>query len=328
MPPTPGMSRLRLAIFTLALVICASCVPQPAGGTVVWIDAPVEELSFGEVQEIHIQGHATSPAGIRKVEILVNGELYKSLENPPAQDNLASYEAIWTAGGPGEYTLQAVAYSADGSVSQPDTARVRFGQAALAASPSPAPSATGTPQPSPTPTLTSTETPTSTHTPSPTPTETVTPTSTPTATPIPTNTPTPTDRPTATPTHTPTNTPVPDTATPTPTVPPPDTTAPPVPSPAVPADGLNLSCRSKQTLVWLPVTDESGIAQYQVQIERSTDGSNWSKAPGSPKTGLSVKSVEISVECGWQYRWHVRAIDGKDNTSAWSAWSQFSLPLG
>jgi hypothetical protein len=326
MPPSPGLKCFRLAVFILAFAFCSSCSPQPAGGTVVWIDAPVEELSLAGVQEIHIQGHATSPSGIRKVEILVDGELFKTLDNPPAQDNLASYEIPWTAGGPGEYTLQAVAYSADGSISQPDTARVHIGQAALTASPTAALTATDTLQPSPTLSPTPTETFTLTPTDTPTPTETATLTSTPTATPTPTFTFTPTDRPTATPTHTATNTPVPDTATP--TVPPPDTTAPTVPAPAVPANGLSLTCRARQNLVWLPSTDESGIAEYQVQIERSTDGSTWSKAPGSPKTGLSVKSVEISVECGWQYRWRVRAIDGKGNTSAWSAWSQFSIPLG
>lgn len=320
----PGLKCIRWIILILCLAVCASCSERPAGGTYVWIDAPVEEVSLAQVQEIHIQGHASSPAGIKRVEILVNGERIATLEDLPTQDALASYQTAWTAGGPGEYTLQAVAYSADGSASTPDTARVRFGGAALTVSPTPAPSAT---EPG-TSTLGPTDTPTATPTATPTPTETTTATPTATSTPTftPTYTPTSTPEPSSTPTPTATATPIPDTATP--TTPPPDTTPPPVPDPAVPANGLSLSCRSKQNLVWLPVTDESGIAEYQAQIERSVDGSTWAKTSGSPKTGLSDKSVEMPVECGWQYRWRVRAIDGKGNASAWSAWSRFSIPLG
>jgi hypothetical protein len=33
------------------------------------------------------------------------------------------------------------------------------------------------------------------------------------------------------------------------------------------------------------------------------------------------------VECGFFYRWSVRARDGAGNLSAWSPWSQFSVVL-
>jgi len=108
---------------------------------------------------------------------------------------------------------------------------------------------------------------------------------------------------------------------------PPDTTPPPVPSPQVPANGLSIACKASQTLAWLPVSDPSKIREYQVEIQRSSDNSSWSAAPGSPKTGLTDKTTNVSVECGWYYRWRVRAIDGVGNTSAWSGWSIFVINL-
>ncbi|HNR01499.1 MAG TPA: Ig-like domain-containing protein [Anaerolineaceae bacterium] len=108
---------------------------------------------------------------------------------------------------------------------------------------------------------------------------------------------------------------------------PPDTTPPPVPSPQVPANGLSISCKASQSLAWLPVSDASKIREYQVEIQRSSDNSSWSAAPGSPKTGLTDKTTSIPVECGWYYRWRVRAVDGVGNVSDWSGWSTFVINL-
>ncbi len=106
---------------------------------------------------------------------------------------------------------------------------------------------------------------------------------------------------------------------------PPDTTAPPVPSPAVPAEGLELDCRSKQTLAWIPVSDPSGIAGYYVKLERQVSPGNWQSAGGwGPVSG---KQVEASVDCGLYYRWTVRAQDGAGNYSDWAPWSHFSVTL-
>jgi len=49
---------------------------------------------------------------------------------------------------------------------------------------------------------------------------------------------------------------------------PPDTTPPPVPSPVAPEEGLVLSCKDGQRLVWQPVTDEKGPVTYDVRLER------------------------------------------------------------
>ena len=110
-------------------------------------------------------------------------------------------------------------------------------------------------------------------------------------------------------------------------VPPPvvDTTPPPVPSPVVPANGLELSCRSTQTLAWLPVSDDSGISGYYVKLEVQVKQGEWQSVGGyGPING---KQVNVNVQCGGIYRWMVRAQDGAGNFSNWSAPSTFSIIL-
>jgi hypothetical protein len=104
-----------------------------------------------------------------------------------------------------------------------------------------------------------------------------------------------------------------------------DTTAPPVPSPAVPANGLTLSCRASQTLAWLPVTDPSTPVRYYVKLEIKVTAKEWRSAGGyGPITG---KQVDANVQCGGIYRWVVRAEDAAGNVSNWSAPSGFAINL-
>jgi hypothetical protein len=90
---------------------------------------------------------------------------------------------------------------------------------------------------------------------------------------------------------------------------------------------LLLSCRSSQSLAWQPVSDPSGIAEYRVEIQRSPDNINWSDTSESPITGLVDKTTSVSVDCGWYYRWRVRAVDGAGNQGEWSSWSYFTIIL-
>ena len=106
-----------------------------------------------------------------------------------------------------------------------------------------------------------------------------------------------------------------------------DSTPPPAPSPAVPANGANLSCRGSQTLAWLPVNDESGIKEYQAQVQRHSGDNNWQDVSGSIFT-VGDKQMNLNVECGWYYRFRVRAVDGVGNVGNWSGWSTFSITLG
>ena len=113
----------------------------------------------------------------------------------------------------------------------------------------------------------------------------------------------------------------------TPTSPPPqDTTPPPAPSPVVPQNGLTIACKGSQSLAWLPVDDPSGIAGYQVEVQRHSGDNNWQAAPGG-SISVSDKTTSIPVECGWYYRWRVRATDGVGNVGSWSGWSQFTITL-
>ncbi len=105
-----------------------------------------------------------------------------------------------------------------------------------------------------------------------------------------------------------------------------DTTPPSIPSPAVPANGLELSCRSSQNLVWLPSTDDaSGVSGYFVKLEVQIKAGEWQSAGGYGP--LSDKQVNVNVNCGGVYRWMVRAQDGAGNFSSWSAPSTFSVVL-
>jgi len=107
---------------------------------------------------------------------------------------------------------------------------------------------------------------------------------------------------------------------------PPDTTPPPVPSPAVPADGLEIACKSPQILAWIPVSDPSGPVVYYVKLQKQVTPGNWQSVGGWGP--VSSKQVDASVDCGLYYRWTVRAQDGAGNYSDWAPWSHFSISLG
>jgi len=294
-----------ILVWTLFVTLLFSgCQRYHQGGTYVWIDVPINNMNLSDLQPIQIEGHASSPDGISKVEIYIDTDLFATIENPPLVGKLAPFQTTWIPAIPGEYTIQVVAYDNNDQASEIDSARIFFGVGPS----NDVPEAAFTPTPTTTETITAT---------------TLTPTST-VDTPTPTNTSTLfTPSPTTTFTHTlelPT-------LTPTITQTPPDTTPPPAPTPAVPADGLSLSCRSTQSLVWAPVSDPSGISEYRVILQRSSDNSNWVEAPDSPITGLTDKTTPISTECGWYYRWRVSAVDGAGNQSEWSSWSYFTITL-
>jgi hypothetical protein len=122
------------------------------------------------------------------------------------------------------------------------------------------------------------------------------------------------------------NTPTP-TPTQTPTSTPADTQGPAAPAPSKPVNGVSLSCVSSTTIMWNAVSDPSGIDQYQVEVQRHAGDNNWQAASGSPLTGIGGTSTSVSTECGWTYRWRVRAVDGAGNAGSWSEWFQFTIPL-
>ena len=439
-----------LIILAILMMQTACSQPIQSGGTYVWLDVPQDGLKYPDVQAINIEGHAASPAGASRVELWVNGELLTSLENLTVDGKLSRFQTAWTPLEAGEYTIQAIAFSSDGAISQPDSARVTIGgttptEIEAAADPDlavlsveaveagekdgipfcnirvvyanagegavPADfsiqfSFDGTPQQT---TLVAGGLPPGASAevifvyqfqdqhyiginldsssviaesnegnnafaearqcgpPVPD----ATPTPPPTAAPVIQFWAEPTEIEAGSCTRIRWHVENVQTVifggieqsfdgsyedclcsdqrytlrivnldgseeerqvsidvsgacvTPTPV----DNTPPPVPSPAVPADGLTLTCRASQTLVWLPVEDKSGIAEYRVQVERHSGDNNWMSIPGSTFTGIEGKTIDISVECGWYYRWRVRAVDGKGNAGDWSDWWEFTVTL-
>ena len=124
----------RIALLFLALImtlgLLVGCSPLAPSSVSVWIDVPRDRLALSDIQAINIDGHAASSEGIRRIEVWINGVLLTAFDNPPSVDELASFHIDWTPDTLGEYTIQALAFSPDGTSSEPDSARVVFGEIA------------------------------------------------------------------------------------------------------------------------------------------------------------------------------------------------------
>ena len=347
----------RLCFLTLVAALLGACGGgTPTSRVYVWIDVPTDGLAFPDIQAIKIEGHANAPDGVASVEISVNAVLVTTIPNPATDGSLANFHLEWTPPALGEYTIQVVAYGTDGTASRPDSARVIFGEVTAGGEITDTPDTTVAEVITETPTRTPTSPPgvvtrfwadsnqvaagecttlrwhtenvkrvifidvdqpydgsyyvclctakqytlRIVHLDDNQETLTVDIKVTGTcATPTATRTPPP----------------------------PPDNTPPPAPTPQVPANGLTLPCVASQNLVWLPVNDPSGIAQYQVEVQRHSGDNVWHTVSGSPFTGITDKQVAVNVECGWYYRWRVRAVDGAGNIGPWSGWSLFAITL-
>ncbi len=278
---------LLFIILALSLAGMTACTTSAESVPSAWIDYPRGGDVFAPGETVTIMSHVFAKNGVSEVVLSINGEAYRRDVPVEAGQDFVSIEQVWVTGEAGIYSIMVQVYDVQGQSGNPAAISVEVIGDVL-------------PEPEvPTPTLV------------------VTPTLVPTG--VPTNTPTPVPA-------TPTATFVPPTYTPTSPPPPPaDNTPPPVPSPAVPANGLELSCRLSQTLVWMPVSDPSGIDGYYVKLERESTPGNWVSAGGyGPVSG---KQVDVPVDCGGRYRWMVRAQDGAGNYSAWSAPSYFSVSL-
>lgn len=378
----------------LLSLLLGSCNMPASRGASVWLDVPLDGLSFPAVQEIKIEGHASGPGGISRVEIWIDGVVLTTINNPPLDGDLAGFHAAWTPPAAGAYTIQAIAFSSDGVPSQPDTARITFGgqpptpvvgcPSPVGGGPTPPSCVTppaGCPSPvggGPTPPPPCVPAPAGCPSPvggGPTP-VTCAPGSLPIITVLVPGTTvefwanpaeieagdctnirwrvanaqrvvfggvdqpfegsyeaclcaderyslsvTHLDGSQAKPTVDVSVTGSCETPVPV------DGSPPPAPQPAVPASGLTLTCRGSQDLVWLPVSDPSGIAEYRVQAERHSGDNSWQAVSGSVFSGIQGKQTNIGVACGWYYHWRVRAIDGAGNSGGWSGWSDFTVEL-
>jgi hypothetical protein len=104
---------------------------------------------------------------------------------------------------------------------------------------------------------------------------------------------------------------------------------PPVPTLISPVDGVRLGFLSEvaPTFEWSEVSDDSGIAYYQLQIATSADFNASSiilTVTDLTETSYTLKETE-ALPLG-SYYWIVQAVDGAENESGWSA--NHSLRVG
>jgi hypothetical protein len=392
------MKRYALIYVLLVAVALSACAESGPAHTQVWIDVPLDGVEV-EAGTVPVQSHAASRDGIARVELWVNGVLYRSDENPTPGEPVIYVIQPWVPTAPGDYSLQVRAYSTAELASPADQVTVHVSGEATEVTETPTaefitPTPTGTSTPA-------TDTPTPTDTPVPPTGTQVPPTDTPvppTDTPIPptaTFTPTPTPQPQikfwadattvaagscttvrwetanvkavffngqglagigthqtcpcSAETHTldvllpneehdirtltinVTGSCVTPTPTPTPTATP-DAVPPPAPALQSPSDGWEAPCSTPSvTLEWQAVSDPSGVASYDVDVEydnagywvdyRSLSSTSTSVvlAPAAPATSLCEGTNMRN------FRWRVRARDGAGNPGSWSGWFYFKL---
>ncbi|MEJ2411591.1 MAG: Ig-like domain-containing protein [Anaerolineales bacterium] len=332
---------LRKLIPLLFLVlIVGACSGAAPSGTYVWIDVPRDGLEYSDLQPVNVEGHATGESAITHIDVFVDNSLWSTIEDPIVEDDLSRFQVEWLPPGYGTYTIQVVAHGEDGSESPADQTTISFGLK------TPTPVITVTPVISITPTLTDTPTPLpGTEVEFWADPETI-------------------DAGACTDirwraenaqsvvfggveqpqegsyqaclcsgetyslfvvdsegqeTRYRVDVNVVGSCA--------DTTPPPVPIQVVPNNGLAIGCKANQNMSWQPVSDESGISEYRVEVQRHSGDQNWSAVPGSVFSGISGKTLSVPVECGWTYRWRVQAVDGAGNVGSWSSWWKYVINL-
>ena len=309
------MNSQRRLFFATSLVLISiltiSCGSQDSA-IFVWIDVPEDGLSFPDLRTVTIEGHATGPDGVRMVELYVDGDLIETLDDLPAEGVLSSFQTEWTPEADGNYTIHAIAYGPGGSASQYDQTRISFGEEEMAAEVVEEPPQEEAPignesliqfwaEPEKIQAggctdikwhvenvqnvvfggveqafdgtyheclcnnqtyslmvthLDGTEEKRQVG---------ISVTGTCEATESEEETTTK------------------------------DTTPPPAPVLKEPGNKASLGCRSNQNLSWNPVSDESGISQYQVSVQRHSGDKKWKDIPGSVFSGISGKKKSVSV---------------------------------
>lgn len=153
---------------------------SPPSKPSITMTSPTNGAEFQVGQQVNVLSTASDANGINRVELSVDGMLYRTDPSPnPSPNALVSLSQVWIADVPGTHTLSLVAVSVEGQQSTPWAVTVRVvGEAGV-----PAVSPTVEGAPPAIPTATYTVTPTQTTAPPPPPPATATvPPPTPTAT--------------------------------------------------------------------------------------------------------------------------------------------------
>ena len=344
--------RHTLSIYLL-LVIIAGCAGQWTGAPLVWIDVPIQDLTFPLGSTINIEGHAADADGISYVEIHINGELVWTIDDLIVSGNLDRFSQHWTPENEGEYIIQAVAYRSNGEFSNPASVTVYVGTEEVAQiedqaseDETTAPEeATATPEPPPQESsiqfwadppeiaagkcsilhwhvenvqrvlLGKTEVSLDGEY------KACHCKSTSYSLTVIHQDGTEETSSVGISVSGECKEPTP---TPTEKV---DSTPPPAPALLKPLNGSDLGCVGDTILRWQAPSDESGISEYQLQAQYHGGDSVWLGVPGSTWNGLNDTNFPLNLECARVYRWRVRAIDGAGNPGPWSGWFTFEVPM-
>ena len=110
----------------ILVVLLSGCDGAGPATTKIWIDVPFDGAEVeAETGAIPVQSHAASRNGIARVEMWVNGALYRSDDNPTPAEPVIYVVQPWAPPGPGDYTLEVRAYSVDDVASDPAQVTVR-----------------------------------------------------------------------------------------------------------------------------------------------------------------------------------------------------------
>ena len=152
-------ARLRsLALILVVLLLASSMLACDLGGgpskPTITITAPTSNAQFEEGEEVNVLSSANDAKGITRVELLVDGELYRTDSSPSAEgEKSLAMAQTWTATDPGMHTLSVIAYNVDGGASEPWAVTIEVvGGGGVVTPPTPTsqgapPAATNTPPP-------------------------------------------------------------------------------------------------------------------------------------------------------------------------------------
>lgn len=156
---TARVRNLGLVVIVLILVgsILACDIGGGAAKPTITITAPTSDAQFEEGHEVNVLSSANDAKGVVRVELYVDGDLFRTDSSPGAEGETSLAMAqTWTAREPGVHTLSVIAYNVDGAASDPWAVSVEVVAAGGVVTPptptpsgGPPPAATNTPEPPP-----------------------------------------------------------------------------------------------------------------------------------------------------------------------------------
>jgi hypothetical protein len=122
-----GMNPTRarnVALVLVALLLVSGMLACDIGGgaakPTITITAPSSDAQFEEGEEVNVLSSANDTKGVTRVELYVDGDLYRTDSAPSAEGETSlAMVQTWVAVDPGMHTLSVIAYNVDGAASDP-----------------------------------------------------------------------------------------------------------------------------------------------------------------------------------------------------------------